>query len=241
MVVVIVTPLELAELKHSERWLSKTKATLFRLSRDHRFRAVEMDLTAFITDARNLHMALWRVSHNRGRSTPGIDGKTVRDFISSAEQLALIATVRDEILPGRYKSSPVKRKWIPKPGKPDEKRGLGIPTFENRVVNAAILNIIEPIFEARFLENSVGFRPRRGVPRGRRLVKEALRSGKFEWVIEADIEKCFDQIDHTALMKRFSLTIGDQSLTELIWRFLKAGIMEDSVLSPTDRGVPQGI
>ena len=120
------------------------------------------DLWNWVIDPRNLRLAFKRVSTNRGRSTPGVDGVTSRKIQANGEE-AFLVNLRVRLKQKTYQPSPVRRKWIPKPGKPGQRRGLGIPTIEDRVIQSAIKQVVEPIFEARFLQVSFGFRPGRAV------------------------------------------------------------------------------
>ena len=129
--------------------------------------------------------------------------------------------------------------WIPKQGSP-EKRPLGVPTVRDRIVQTALRNVIEPIFERDFAPQSYGFRPGRGCKDALRRVEELLKEGRV-WVVDADIKGYFDTIPHGPLMKRVGRKIADGRVLRLIEGYLKAGVME-SVKSwqPTERGTPQG-
>jgi len=209
------------------------------------------DLFNWICDPRNLRVALRRVAKNKGRNTPGVDGMTMARMRREIGEETFLTTLRRRLRAREYNPSPVRRKWIPKPGKPGKFRGLGIPTIEDRVVQSAIKQIMEPIFEARFLQVSHGFRPGHAVRDAvehirmylrRRYRDERGKSQKshYQWVLEGDIKNCFDQIGHHALMERLRKGVTDRRVTRLINRFLKAGIMEDLKFSWTWRGTPQG-
>ena len=140
---------------------------------------------------------------------------------------------------------------IPKAGKPGDFRPLGIPTVKDRVIQAAMKQILEPIFEAGFYPTSYGFRPGRSVrgalahlktlllPRGMKRWKKAEKL-PFQWAIEGDIKGCFDHIDHHALMERVRRRVGDGKLNRLIVAFLKAGVLSEAQFIRTDSGTPQG-
>jgi group II intron reverse transcriptase/maturase len=152
---------------------------------------------------------------------------------------------------GQYKSSPSRRKLIPKPRQPGKFRPLGIPTVRDRVVQCAVKNILEPIFEAGFWHVSYGFRPGRGCHGALEHIRMSMRprakaeDGRrqrtpYQWVIEGDIKGCFDNIDHHQLMERVRARVADGKVTRLIAQFLKAGVLSDGFLLPTDKGTPQG-
>ncbi|MGH2568383.1 MAG: group II intron reverse transcriptase/maturase [Bacteroidota bacterium] len=233
-------------------WLLNIQRKLYQWSREHPEEAYR-DLWNWVTDERNLRLAWGRVATNKGRSTPGVDGVTVNGITKKKGMGAesFLRKLQERLRAGEYYPSPVRRKWIPKPGKPDQCRGLGIPTVEDRVVQSAVLQIIEPIFEARFLHVSMGFRPGRAVRDAIELIRRTARcmktdeNGKkinppYQWVIEGDIQGCFDNIDHHALMNRVRRGIRDRAVTRLITAFLKAGIMEEGRYSLSKRGTPQG-
>ena len=147
--------------------------------------------------------------------------------------------------------SPARRKWIPKPGRPGKSRPLGIPTVADRVVQCAVKNILEPIFEARFWQVSYGFRPGRGCHGALEHIRQTIRPRRrgadgmrrdtpYQWVIEGDIEGCFDNIGHHHLMDRVRTSVADRKVNRLIVQFLKAGVLEDFIYSPTATGTPQG-
>jgi RNA-directed DNA polymerase len=141
---------------------------------------------------------------------------------------------------GTFRPLPVHQRMIPKPGGSGKLRKLGIPTIADRVVQAALKLVLEPIFEADFLPVSYGFRPQR---RAHDAVADIHRLGTqgYHWVLDADIEACFDMIDHTALMERVRARVKDKRVLALVKGFLKAGIMtETGDLQDSDTGTPQG-
>jgi retron-type reverse transcriptase len=156
-------------------------------------------LWGLVTDPRNLRMALARVAGNRGRRTAGVDGITVGHVAKRVE--AFIAEVRSELRSGAYRPSPVRRVLIPKIGAPGKFRPLGIPTVKDRVVQAALKNILEPVFEADFFPVSYGFRPGMSVHGALEHLRTLLRpkdckEGReprlpYQWVVEGDIKGCF--------------------------------------------------
>lgn len=215
---------------------------------DERYR----DLWNWVTDPRNLRCAWRTVATNKGHRTAGIDGVTVRAIQNGAGGVeTFLGKLRMELLFGSYRPSPVRRKLIPKPGRPGEFRPLGIPTVKDRVVQAAAKQLLEPIFEAGFWPVSYGFRPGRACRdaiehirvtiRPQRHKGEALLSHPpYQWVIEGDIKGCFDHIDHHLLMSRVRMRIRDIKVLRLIRAFLKAGVLTEDAFIRTSDGTPQG-
>jgi RNA-directed DNA polymerase len=174
----------------------------------------------------------WRgigVRNNRGARSAGVDGQTAYYVETERGRDAFLAQVRESLRSRTFRPLPVKERMIPKPGT-RKRRRLGIPTVTDRVVQASLKLVLEPIFEADFHPCSYGFRPNR---RAHDAVAEAhyLTSRSYEWVVEGDIEACFDEIDHTALMDRVRDRVGDKRVLTLVKAFLKAGILtQDAIL-----------
>jgi RNA-directed DNA polymerase len=147
--------------------------------------------------------------------------------------------VQEKLQKGNYQPRPVKRVWIPKLGS-KELRPLGVPTVEDRIVQTALRNVIEPIFERIFAEHSYGFRPGRGAKDALRRVDQLLKAGKV-WVVDADLKAYFDTIPQAPLMGRVEEQIADRRVLELIEKLLQQGVMESAKgWQPTERGTPQG-
>jgi RNA-directed DNA polymerase len=196
------------------------------------------DLFNLVADPAFLVVAWERVRGNTGARSSGVDGQTVRDIERRRGALAFLDDLRGHLKARTFQPVPVKERMIPKRG--GKLRRLGIPTVADRVVQAALKLVLEPIFEADFEPCSYGFRPRR---RAHDAIAEIhnLASNSYEWVLEADITACFDEIDHTALMDRVRDRIGDKRVLALVKAFLKAGILgEDQVRRDTHTGTPQG-
>jgi RNA-directed DNA polymerase len=183
----------------------------------------------------NLRGAFRRVQKNKGG--PGIDGVTIREFGCSLNDN--LTTLAEELKSGQYQPQPVERKWIPKPGS-QEQRPLGIPTVRDRVAQAAVLQKIEPLFEACFADNSYGFRPDRGAIDALRIVVGLLQTG-YVHVVDADIKAYFDTIPHEPLLELVRMRVHDERVIRLIQAFMNAGVMDDEALLYMPKvGTPQG-
>jgi group II intron reverse transcriptase/maturase len=181
----------------------------------------------------NLQKALKRVCANKGSS--GVDGMAVeglRDYLKTHWP-----GVREEILQGQYKPQPVKQVMIPKPG--GGTRMLGIPTVVDRFIQQALLQVLNPIYDPTFSAHSYGFRPGRSAHQALRQAKKYIEEG-YEWVVDIDLEKCFDRINHDILMGRIARRISDKRILRLIRLYLQAGIMVNGVVQERYEGTPQG-
>jgi RNA-directed DNA polymerase len=195
------------------------------------------DLYNLVNDPAFLVHSWERVRQNKGGRTAGVDGVVPADLPVMAT--GVLAELRRGLKERTYRPQPVREKLIPKPGS-TKKRRLGIPTTADRVVQASLKLVLEPIFEADFVPVSYGFRPRR---RAQDAIAEVhyFTSHRYEWVFEGDIEACFDNIDHTALMDRVRRRVKDKRVLALVKAFLKAGILsEDGMDRDTHTGTPQG-
>ena len=181
----------------------------------------------------NLHQAWRRVKSNRG--APGIDGLRIEDFPAYARAHWL--AIRQSLNDGSYQPQPVRRVTIPKPD--GGERALGIPTVVDRVIQQAIAQVMTPIFDPEFSESSYGFRPKRSAHGALRQVKADIQAG-YRIAVDLDLAKFFDNVDHDILMARVARRISDKRLLALIGRYLRAGVLINDSLQPSELGTPQG-
>jgi len=183
---------------------------------------------------RNLEAAYRQVARNQGAA--GVDHVTVKDM---GNRLAdVLPKLSQQLRNGSYRPQAVRRVQIPKPGT-GETRPLGIPTVRDRVVQAAVINVLEPIYEREFAAQSYGFRPRRGCKDALRRVDQLLQAG-YVFVVDADLKRYFDTIPHDRLMARLQERIADGRLLTLIESFLKANILDGLTEWTPEAGAPQG-
>jgi RNA-directed DNA polymerase len=183
---------------------------------------------------RNLSAAGRKVFANGG--APGVDHVTVEAFEKRLDEN--VANLSEALRTGTYRPHAIRRTYIPKPGS-TEQRPLGIPTVRDRVVQAAVRHVIEPIFEKEFAQHSYGFRPRRGCKDALRRVDQLLKGGHV-FVVDADLKSYFDTIPHEPLLDRVRERIADGRVLMLIESFLKAGIMDGPTEWTPEAGAPQG-
>lgn len=189
---------------------------------------------AWAAASSNLRAAYAKVARNDG--APGVDHITAEEFGSQLD--ANLKTLSEDLRTGQYRPQVIRRTLIPKPGT-KEKRPLGIPTVRDRVVQAAVVHVIEPIFEKEFATHSYGFRPGLGCKDALRRVDELLESG-YAYVVDADLKSYFDTIPHEPLLARLRERIADGRVLTLIEQFLHAGILTDAGLIDPEAGAPQG-
>ena len=230
--------LELALMVARQRVL-KIQTKLHHWARDDPHRRFD-DVFNLVADPAFLLVAWDRVSGNKGAATAGVDRRTASSIAATQGVEEFLDELRSSVKDRSFHPLPVRERMIPKTG--GALRRLGIPTVADRVVQASLKLVLEPIFEADFLPCSYGFRPRR---RAHDAVAEvrylATRPRCYDWVVEGDIKACFDEIDHTALMGRVRRRVGDNRVLGLVKAFLKAGILtEDGLLQDSTAGTPQG-
>ena len=177
-----------------------------------------------------------RVAGKKRRQGAGVDGVTVGQFASHAEEE--LKRLNEELTAGRYEPKPVRRQYIPKAGS-KKLRPLGLPAVRDRVAQEACLSMMEPIFDVEFLEQSHGFRPGRSVETACVQVEQHLLEGKT-WVVDVDIEKCYDTIPHEALLDRVARRVSDGKVLGLLRKFLQSGVMEEMEVRYETTGTPQG-
>jgi RNA-directed DNA polymerase len=227
-----------AELDEAERRVLRMQAKLHRWAAADPGRRFD-DLFNLVTHPDFLAVAWDRVRRNKGARTAGVDRVAPRSISDDAAVAALLSETRQELKAGVFTPLPVRERMIPK-GSTGKLRRLGIPTAADRLVQASLKLVLEPIFEAGFKPVSYGFRPKRRAQDAIAEIHYFATKG-YHWVFEADITACFDEISHPALMSRVRDRIGDKRVLALVKAFLKAGIMtaggqvRDSVT-----GTPQG-
>ena len=196
------------------------------------------DLHNLVCDPVTLQVAWLRVRANRGSRSAGVDGDTAYYIEHRLGVPKFLSGLREELRCGSYRPLPVRERMIPKPN--GKFRRLGIATIRDRVVQAAVKLVLEPIFEVDFQPCSYGFRPGR---RAQDAIAELqyLTSRSYEWIVEADITACFDELSHVAILDRVRRRISDKRVLSLLKAFLKAGIMNGhGVLEAQLTGTPQG-
>lgn len=233
---VVVTPgeapvntgaLSEAELYRAERRVLEIQTKLHRWSGEDRSRRFD-DLFNLVADPAFLMIAWERVRGNTGGRSAGVDGQTVSRIRAQVDgEAGFLDEIRASLRDRTFRPEPVRERMIPKPGT-DKKRRLGIPTVRDRVVQASVKLVLEPIFEAQFSASSYGFRPKRRAHDAiAEIVYFTTGSRRYHWVLDADITACFAEIDHTALMGLVRRRIMDRRVLALVKGFLKAGILDE--------------
>lgn len=181
----------------------------------------------------NMKEAVKRVERNKGSDgTDGMKVDMLRPFLMKHGEALVL-----EILEGKYKPQPVRKVDIPKPD--GGKRGLGIPTVVDRVIQQSIAQVLSEVFEPEFSEHSYGFRPKKGAHKALKQAEIYVNEG-HKYVVDLDLEKFFDRVNHDILMNLIAKKVDDKRLLKLIRNYLTAGIMESGVVIPTEEGTPQG-
>ena len=195
--------------------------------------AATMHLMEKVCERENLERAWQRVRGNKG--APGVDGMTIDDAKSYLREHW--PDIRSQLLAGAYRPQPVKRVEIPKPD--GGVRKLGVPCVVDRLVQQALLQVLQKRWDPTFSEHSYGFRPGRSAHQAVAQAQRYVAEG-YSVVVDLDLEKFFDRVNHDGLMARVAARIADKRVLKLIRAFLNAGVMEDGLVRPVDEGTPQG-
>ena len=194
---------------------------------------VQQLLMEEICQSENLEWAWKRVRGNKG--SPGVDGMTIDDTLDYLQEHW--TAIREQLLLGTYTPQPVKRVEIPKPD--GGVRKLGVPCVVDRLIQQAVLQVLQIRWDPTFSEHSYGFRPGRSAHQAVAQAQQYIAQG-YGYVVDIDLEKFFDRVNHDLLMARVAARISDKRVLKLIRAFLNAGVLEDGLFHPTDEGTPQG-
>jgi len=195
--------------------------------------AIGEQLMEEVCERENCKQALARVKANKGSA--GVDGMTVHELPEFLKQHW--PAIREQLLSGTYKPPPVKRVEIPKPD--GGVRKLGIPTVLDRFIQQAVMQVLQRRWDRTFSQHSYGFRPGRSAHQAVAEAQQYIAAG-YRWVVDLDLEKFFDRVNHDRLMWKIAERISDKRVLKLIRAFLTAGVMEGGLVSPVDEGTPQG-
>ena len=195
--------------------------------------AIGEELMEEVCGRENCKQAMARVKANKGSA--GVDGMTVEQLPEHLKQHW--PAIREQLLSGTYRPQPVRRVEIPKPD--GGMRKLGIPTVLDRFVQQAVMQILQRRWDRTFSEHSYGFRPGRSAHQAVKQAQQCIADG-YRWVVDLDLEKFFDRVNHDKLMAKLAERVSDKRLLKLIRAFLRAGVMENGLVSPVDEGTPQG-
>ena len=188
-----------------------------------------------LINAPNLKLCFSELKKNKAA---GIDAMTVAEYEENLDER--LKSLIERMKSKRYKPQPVRRVYIPKAGKPGEKRGLGIPTVEDKLVQIMLKKILESIYEADFLKCSFGFRPKLNCHKALKALNDTAMISSMNYVVEVDIRKFFDTVSHETMMRCLEVRIADPNLLWLVNKFLKAGVVDAGQFISTDQGTPQG-
>jgi RNA-directed DNA polymerase len=195
--------------------------------------AIAEQLMEEVCERENCQQALKRVKANKGSA--GVDGMTVQQLPEYLKQYW--PAIREQLLKGTYVPQPVKRVEIPKPD--GGVRKLGIPTVLDRFIQQTVMQVLQGKWDRTFSDHSYGFRPGRSAYQAVTQAQQYIAEG-YRWVVDLDLEKFFDRVNHDKLMAKIAERVRDQRMLKLIHAFLRAGVMENGLVSPVDEGTPQG-
>ena len=195
--------------------------------------------TAFTSLAHHIDLEWLRYAYRLTRKTgaPGVDAQTAAEYETNLEEN--LRSLLDRAKSGRYKAPPVRRVYIPK-GKGAETRPIGIPTFEDKVLQRAVVMVLETIYEQDFMDGSYGFRPGRSAHQALEAIWQQQKALRTRWIVEADIRGFFDTLDHSHLRELLKRRVRDGVLLRLISKWLHAGVLEGNRLTYPEAGTPQG-
>jgi group II intron reverse transcriptase/maturase len=194
----------------------------------------DVDLLEAMLERENLIRAWKRVKANKGAA--GIDGRTIAETWKWLKAGGW-SSVREQLREGTHRAQPVREVQIPKPD--GGQRALGIPTVLDRLIQQALLQVLTPLFDPQFSESSYGFRPKRSAHQALREARKYVDEG-YGWVVDLDLEKFFDRINHDKLMTRVARRVQDRRVLGLIRSYLDAGVMSNGVCVRNEEGTPQG-
>lgn len=216
-----------------------TKVVCTRQQRIAELARIHRELS-FTSLAHHMDMAWLKEAYDRTRKdgAVGVDRQTADEYAQDLK--ANLASLLERAKSGRYKAPPVRRVYIPKAGSSTEKRPIGIPTFEDKVLQRAVQMILEPLYEQDFLDCSYGFRPGRGAHQALEALWHHLMRMGGGWVIDLDVRKFFDTLSHSHLREILATRVSDGVLTRLVGKWLKAGVWEKGSVSYPETGSPQG-